>query len=692
MHIKVASTAGFCFGVNRAVDMVYELLNKGEKVCTLGPIIHNPQMVNKMAQQGVKIIGDPREIDEDAVLVIRSHGVPKSTMDTINKLNIRCKDATCPFVKKIHKTVSEINKQGNVIFIAGDKNHPEVKGIMGHCNAPFFAFNNSNELLDIIKNNQEITRFKILVVAQTTFSVDEWQQCLKILKDTYENVIVFDTICNTTINRQKEAGELSKKTDVMIVIGGRESSNTAKLFSICNKNCKSYLIEKAEDLQFEHIKDAKFVGVTAGASTPSCIIEEVKFKMEEILKNENNDAGEEMNFEQMLEESLKNLNTDDKVQGVVVGIAPNEVYVDVGRKQAGFIPLAELSNDPNVKPEDVVKVGDTLELLIMKTNDQDGTIMLSKKRIDAMHGFNEIIKANENNTALKGKVIDIIKGGVIAVTDGGTRVFIPASLATASKDDSLEDLKNKEVNFRIIEVNKNRRRAVGSIRSVLNDERKALQKEFWDSLEIGQVRKGKVKSFTSYGAFINLGAIDGMIHISDLSWDKIKHPSEVLKLDEEIEVKIKDFNIENGKISLTYKDENDNPWEKLKNEYPIGTIVDVKIVGMTDFGAFAKILPGIDGLIHISQISENRIEKPQDVLSVGQDVKAKITDIDFDRHRISLSMKALLEKEKDNDRNNNNDDDKNEKIKDIVNANLDNNGNEEENNSIVVEPEDKQDK
>lgn len=649
MHIKVASTAGFCFGVNRAVDVVYELLDNGEKVCTLGPIIHNPQMVDKMAQQGVKIVNNPKDVDEDAVLIIRSHGVPNSTMKTINEQNIRYIDATCPFVKKIHKIVSGIERQGNVIFIAGDKNHPEVEGIIGHCNAPFFTFNNSNELLYIIKNNQEITSFKISVVAQTTFSVNEWQESLKILNDAYENLIIFDTICNTTVDRQKEAEILSKQADVMIVIGGRESSNTAKLFSICNKNCKAYLIEKPEDLQFEQIKNAKFVGVTAGASTPSYIIEEVKCKMEEILKNDNKDTGEEMDFEQMLEESLKNLNTDDKVQGVVVGIAPNEVYVDVGRKQAGFIPLAELSNDPNAKPEDIVKVGDTLELLIMRTNDQDGTIMLSKKRIDAMHGFDEVVKASEDNAILKGKVVDIIKGGVIAVTDGGTRVFIPASLATASRNDSLEDLKNKEVKFRIIEVNKNRRRAVGSIRSVLNDEKKAEEKEFWNTLEVGQVRKGKVKSFTSYGAFVNLGPIDGMIHISDISWDKIKHPSEVLKLDEEIEVTVKDFNNETGKISLSYKDENDNPWEKLKNEYPIGTIVDAKIVGMTNFGAFAKILPGIDGLIHISQISENRIEKPQDVLSMGQDVKVVITDIDFDRHRVSLSIKALLEKEKEND-------------------------------------------
>lgn len=641
MQIEIASKAGFCFGVNRAVNMVYELLDKGEKVCTLGPIIHNPQMVNKMSAKGVRIVEDPTETLEDEVLVIRSHGVSDDIIKKINKHNIRYVDATCPFVKKIHKIVNDAKADEEVILIAGNKNHPEVEGIIGHCNAKVYTFNNYNELLKIINAYDLNANSSILVVAQTTFSVDEWQHCLKLLTDTYSNLKVFDTICNTTLERQKEAEQLSKIADLMVVIGGKNSSNTEKLFSVCKKNCKSYFIEKSDDLSIEDIKNSKYIGVTAGASTPACIIEEVKQRMEDMIKNDEKNLGEEMNFEQMLEESLKNLNTDDKVHGVVVGIAPNEVYVDVGRKQAGFIPASELSNDPNARPADLVKVGDELELLIMRTNDQDGTIMLSKRRVDAINGFNKIIKASEDNTILTGKVVEIIKGGVIVAAEG-TKVFIPASLATASRNESLEDLKNKEVKFRIIEVNKNRRRAVGSIRSVLNEEKKEKIEKFFNEIEVGQVKKGTVKSFTSYGAFINLGPIDGMIHISDLSWDRIKHPSEVLKIGQEIEVTIKDFNKETGKISLGYKDENDNPWEKLKNEYPVGTIVDAKIVGLTSFGAFAKILPGIDGLIHISQIADKKIEKPQDVLSIGQEVKAMITDINFEDHKVSLSIKATL--------------------------------------------------
>ncbi len=642
MHIKVASNAGFCFGVNRAVKAVYELLSSREKVCTLGPIIHNPQIIEDLSARGVKIVETPEQAASDTTLVIRSHGVSDDVMQTINKLNIKYVDATCPFVKKIHRIVSKADENADIVLVAGDKTHPEVQGIIGHCGAETRSFNNSDELLDIIKNNPSFIDLKVLVVAQTTFSVTRWQTCLEILKSAYENLTIFDTICNTTVSRQNEAEALSKQVDAMIIIGGKNSSNTAKLFSICKENCDSYLIEKFEDLPIEKLKNSKFIGITAGASTPANIIEEVKQKMEDMLKAGQANGGEEMNFEQMLEESLKTLNNDEKVKGIVVGIAPNEVYVDVGRKQAGFIPASELSNDPNAKPEDIVKIGDEIELLIMRTNDQDGTIMLSKKRVDAVNGFNAVIEAHENSTVLTGKVVDVVNGGVLASTSG-IKVFIPASLATASKDEPLENLKGQEVQFRIIEVNTKRRRAVGSIRSVLNDAKKAEVEKFFDELVIGEVRKGVVKSFTQYGAFIGLGPIDGMVHISELSWDRIKHPSEVLAIGDEVEVTIKGFDRDAKRISLGYKRAEDNPWERLKNDFPIGSIVDATVVGLTEFGAFAKILPGIDGLIHISQISDKRIEKAADALSIGDTVKVMITDVDFDKHRVSLSMKALQE-------------------------------------------------
>lgn len=643
MKITVAKSAGFCFGVNRAVQMVYELIHAGEKVYTLGPIIHNPQMVAELEQKGVQIVNSPAEVPQGGTLVIRSHGVPKATLDQICALRLNYADATCPFVAKIHNIVSNAANNNQVVFIAGNTVHPEVEGIRGHC-GECFVFKNAEELTEIVSNFPELHNKPVCVVSQTTFSVDEWENCLKIIKRVYTNASIFDTICNATAQRQREAIELSKQSDIMVIIGGKQSSNTAKLRDVCEKNCKTYLVETADELPLAVLKKANKLGITAGASTPASIIKEVLDTMSEFNEGADQMEMSDINFEEMLEESLKSLNTDEKVHGVVVGIAPNEIYVDVGRKQAGFVPLAELSADPNAKAEDLVKIGDELDLLIMRTNDQEGTIMLSKKRLDAIKGWEDVAAAAEDDTVMTGVVTEVIKGGVIAVTNG-VRVFIPASQATASRGDALEDLLKKEVKFRIIEVNRQRRRAVGSIRSVLKDERKALADKFWETAEEGKEYTGVVKSLTAYGAFVDLGGIDGMIHISELSWSRIKHPSEVVNVGDTVTVYIKGLDKEKGKISLGYKRSEDNPWEVLKRDYPVDTVCEVQIVGMTTFGAFARIIPGIDGLIHISQIADHRIEKPQEVLKVGDVVKAKITEIDFDKKRVSLSIKALLEEQ-----------------------------------------------
>jgi 4-hydroxy-3-methylbut-2-enyl diphosphate reductase len=630
--------------VNRAVTIVNNLLEEGKKVTTLGPIIHNPHMVAELAERGVEIADTPNDLSSmDRTLVIRSHGVPQSVIDEIEQKGISYENATCPFVSKIHQIVKDNSREGKVILIAGDENHPEVQGIVGHCEGEHYIFKNYEDLGKLLKKLENIENISICVVAQTTYDVKEWKNCLKLLKKVYTNAKIFDTICSATSIRQSEAEELASISDIMVVIGGRQSSNTAKLFSVCKSNCeRTYLIESAAELDDIALIDADIIGITAGASTPARIIKEVFNTMTENIEKTENTAE---NFAELLEESLKNFNTDEKVHGVVVGIAPNEVYVDVGRKQAGFIPLAELSNDPNAKAEDLVKIGDELDLLIMRTNDQEGTIMLSKKRLDAIKGWDEIIKANEEDTPVTGFVTDVVKGGVIAVANG-VRVFIPASQATATRGEPLENLLKKEVSFKIIEVNKGRRRAVGSIRAILKEERQKLADKFWETAEIGKKYTGTVKSLTSYGAFVDIGGIDGMIHISELSWGRIKHPSEVVKVGDTVEVYIKDLDREKGKISLGYKNTEDNPWEILKRDYPEGTVTEATIVGMTDFGAFANILPGIDGLIHISQISTERIEKPQDVLKIGDKVTVKITKIDFDKKRISLSIRELLEDQK----------------------------------------------
>lgn len=635
MKVELAKSAGFCFGVDRAVSAVYQLLEEGKRAATLGAIIHNPQVTGDLADRGVVTVTDPAETPEGCTLVIRSHGVPREVEERIEQLGIPCVDATCPFVKKIHSLAAQAGEQGRVFLLAGDRDHPEVQGIMGHCKGENYVVKNSEELVTLLKNHPELTTKPLTMAAQTTFHTGEWEKCRESLKNLCTNGAVFATICNATARRQKEAKTLAQRCDRMIVVGGRDSSNTAKLRDICAEYCETYLIERADELPV--FSAGLSVGITAGASTPASIIKEVLATMAEV----NN----EQNFEEMLEESLKSLNTDEKVHGVVVGISPTEVYVDVGRKQAGFIPAAELSNDPNAKPEDLVKIGDEMDLLIMKTNDQEGTIMLSKRRVDAMKGWDEITQAMESNEVLEGKVIEVVKGGVIVLYKA-MRIFVPASQATASRGEDLNALLNTEVRFRIIEVNRQRRRAVGSIRSVLREERKAAQEKFWEQVEEGQQFTGKVKSLTNFGAFVDLGGVDGMVHISELSWNRIKHPSEVLKVGDTVDVYVKGLDRENGKISLGYKRPEDNPWVKLEREYPVGTVCDAKIVGMTQFGAFASVIPGIDGLIHISQIADHRIEKPQDVLKIGDEVKVKITDIDFERHRVSLSIRALLDEQK----------------------------------------------
>ena len=639
MQIILAKTAGFCFGVNRAVKLTYELLEQGRPVATLGPLIHNPQVVEDLESKGAITCDSVDDVPDGCEVVIRSHGVGQSVYDEISTRCLAYHDATCPFVTKIHKIAARAGAEGAMLLVAGDAKHPEVQGIVGHTTGKVEVFANLAELEKLLP---ELTQQKsIFAVAQTTFNVKSWETCKEFLKNQCTNAKIFDTICNATSVRQTEADLLAAQSDFMVVIGDRHSSNTGKLFDICKRQCdNTVLIETADELDALQVSVAEKIGVTAGASTPARIIKEVLDTMSEIKSGVTN--GEE-SFEALLEESLKNLNTNERVMGTVLSIAPNEVQVDVGRKQTGFIPASELSNDPNAKPEDIVKVGDKIELLIMKTNDQEGTIMLSKRRVDAAKGWEILESKVESQDVLTGKVTEAVKGGVIVIYND-VRVFIPASQATATRDESLEDLVGKEVQFRLIEVSQRgrRKRAIGSIRSVLKEQRAAQREEFWKNCEIGKKYTGVVKSLTSYGAFVDLGGVFGMIHISELSWTHIKHPSEVVNVGDTVEVYVKDINEETKKISLGFKNADENPWEILKNQYPEGTVVKATIVGLTSFGAFANIIPGIDGLIHISQIANKRIEKPADVLSVGETVEAKITAIDFDKKRVSLSMRALL--------------------------------------------------
>ena len=653
MRITLAKTAGFCFGVDRAVSMAYDLAEKNISAATLGELIHNRFVTSELEGRGVRMIDEPSQAKHGETVIIRAHGVSREVYEELESAGAVICDATCPFVKKIHTIVAENSSAEIPVLIAGDPNHPEVIGITGHSNGEVFVFKNAEELEKILRDNNELCKKRIIIVSQTTFSQKEWKICKEKIKIYCTNPNFFDTICSATRKRQDEAAKLSSQSDAMVIIGGRHSSNTVKLKTVCSENCDTYLVERADELRTIDLSNYAEIGVTAGASTPSAIIKEVLLEMSEIVNETTNMQVEEvpseaavitddMDFSAALEASLSSMSTDQKVKGVVMGITPTEIQVDIGRKHAGYIPMDEYSADPNADAAKELKIGDEIDLIIMKTNDAEGTVMLSKRRFDAQNAWTEIIAAEEDGRVLEGTVAEVVKGGVRVVANG-VRVFVPASHATERRDENLEDLLKKTVKFRIIEVNKQRRRAVGSIRSVLKDAKKEASEAFWAQAAEGQQYHGVVKSMTNYGAFVDIGGIDGMVHISEMSWKRIKNPSEVFEIGQEVDVYIKSLDAENKKISLGYRRDEDNPWEILKKSYPEGTVVEAEIVGMTTFGAFARVIPGIDGLIHISQIADRHISKPQDVLKVGETVTAKITAIDYDKKRVSLSIRALIE-------------------------------------------------
>ena len=625
--IKVAKTAGFCYGVKRAVNSVYDEIKNGTKLATLGALIHNPQVIGDLAEKGVIAYDNPDDIPDGYTIVIRAHGIGKETYDKIrNRPHI---DLTCPFVEKIHKIVSEYHNKGYGIIIVGDKNHPEVKGINGWCGNSALVIYDINEQID-----EKFSKKPVCVVAQTTIKREIFSQIVQNVKKTCKSTLIFDTICSATKDRQTETAALSEESDCMIVIGGRESSNTRKLFEIAKERCgEAYHIETYEEIPQ---KSYNKIGITAGASTPHRIIEEVVKAMSENLQKEEN-------FAELFEQySSKTLNNGDVVEGTVVEVRNNEVIVDLGGfKYNGQLAADQLTDDPSLKPSDVVKEGDTIKVYVVGVNDGEGKVVLSRKKLVAMESWNKIKAAYESGEVLEGKIIKAVKGGVIALADG-SQVFIPARQASERFIQDLQSLVGETVNFKIIEIDERRKRVIGSVRVLLEAARKEREEKFWAEAEVGKKYTGTVKSLTSFGAFVDIGGVDGLVHISELSWNKIKHPSEIVNVGDVLEVYIKDMNPETQKISLGYKKTEDDPWVIAQNKIHVGDVIKVKIVRMMPFGAFAEILPNVDGLIHISQIADRRIGKPEDVLTIGEEVEVKVTETDWEAKKISLSIRALI--------------------------------------------------
>lgn len=640
--VIVAESAGFCFGVDRAVKMVYNELERNTKVATFGEIIHNQDVVNDMRSRGARVVDSVEELLPDETVVIRSHGVGKDIYRKIAEKGNRMLDATCPFVSKIHKIVAEKSKDGYMILIAGDVNHPEVQGIIGHCEQNHVVFKDSFELKHVFEKNSDFFQKRLAFVAQTTYNIIEWEECLKVIPKDSPDIVIFDTICNATDTRQSDAAELAKSSDIMLVVGGKHSSNTVKLYEVCSRYCKTYHIENSDELSSLKLPCAGRIGITAGASTPAYIIKEVQTTMTENV-NLTANQDEDIDFAEAIDQSFKKIHNGEKVKGIVMSVDNAEITVDLGIKQTGYVKLEDLTDDGSQKPSDIVSVGDEIELIVIKVNDGDGTVALSKKRVDEMAGYDKIVKAKEDNVILEGKVSRAVNKGVI-VNYLGVRVFIPASQTGLPREADLEQLNGKKVEFKIIEVDEGgKKRAVGSIRAVETAKREEAKNAFWADAEVGKTYSGKVKSLTSFGAFVDLGGIDGMVHISELSWKRIKHPSEVVNVGDTLEVYIKDLNREENRISLGFKKAEDNPWEIFTSQYSVGDVVEATVVSITKFGAFAQIIDGIDGLIHISQIADKKVDNVNNILAVGDVVNVKIIDVDADKKRISISMRALIE-------------------------------------------------
>ena len=649
MRITVASHAGFCFGVRRATEAVESAIKEGKShIYTLGRLIHNDGYCRSLREAGVSEITaadipalcERARSGEAITVVIRAHGEVDSLVKQLRACEaespaLRVLDCTCPFVEKVRRIAGEHSGEGKIFYLLGTEGHPEVRGILS-CAEDGIVFSDADHLQRLLNNTagSEMTNKTVSIASQTTQKLSEWKKSLEILKKVYTNAQIFDTICSVTEERQTEAAALAARSDTMIVIGSRASSNTLKLYEVCRQKCPhTYLVESAADLRHIDFSGSQTVSITAGASTPYSVIQEVEETMAEQMEN----------FEELLEKSLKTLNTGDVVTGVITSISQNEIHLDLGSKTTGVIVHEKLTDDPSAKLSELFKVGDEIKAKVIKVSDIDGIATLDKTRVDNDANWVKIVEAYENNETLEGRIVEAVKGGVI-ISVKSVRVFIPASQTGVPKDGDLTSIVGTTQQIKIIEIKEDRKRAYGSIRAILREAKKAEQEAFWNEIEEGKIYDGVVKSLMDYGAFVDLGCgVDGMVHTSELSWKRIRRASDAVKVGDQLRVFVKSFDRERGRISLGYKTEETNPWFVFNNKYSVGDTATVTVVSLMPFGAFAEIVDGVDGLIHISQIADHKIAKPDDVLSVGQSVEAKIVSIDEEKHQVGLSIRALIE-------------------------------------------------
>ena len=633
MEVLLAKTAGFCFGVKRAVDTAYEHADDGN-VYTYGQIIHNEEVVSDLSLHGVKVIEDDSELSTvtDSKVIIRSHGAGKKIYDQLEAQNNTIIDATCPFVKKIHNIVMQECEKGNCVIIIGDKSHPEVVGIMGWCTSNPIVIGSENEAVSFVSALDEEKKKALnnaAIVSQTTFNFTKFNNIVDIIRNKLYNVTAYETICNATSVRQREAREIASKVDAMIVIGGRNSSNTQKLYEISKKECENtYYIQTLVDLDLTTFESVSRVGITAGASTPNKIIKEVHGRMSE-------------SFAELLENdgSRGTIKPGEIVEGRVIGVKPDEITVDISYKSDGIIPRNEYTNIPNADLTELVHVDDTITAKVIKTNDGEGSVLLSYKRVAAEKANEKLEAALESGEVLVGKVVQVVSGGLNVMFED-TRVFIPASLVSDTYEKNLDKYLDQDVEFILTEYQPKKRRVIGNRKQIIVARKAEAAKELFDRIEVGMTVEGTVKNVTSFGAFIDLGGADGLLHISEMSWGRVDDPKSVLKVGDNVKAFIK--NIDGEKIALSLKFDDTNPWLTADEKYAPGTVVTGKVARMADFGAFIELEPGVDALLHVSQISYEHVNKPEDVYKVGDTVEAAVVECNVADKKISLSVKALL--------------------------------------------------
>ncbi|MCQ2552306.1 MAG: bifunctional 4-hydroxy-3-methylbut-2-enyl diphosphate reductase/30S ribosomal protein S1 [Clostridia bacterium] len=627
--ITVAEHAGFCFGVTRAVETAYKELEQakaeGYTLYCLGSLIHNKTVTEELSNNGLVTINNIMEAPENSKVLIRAHGEPDRTYELAKEKGIELIDATCPFVEKIHK----IAREADEILVIGDAEHPEVKGILGCAKKALGATTNPEEVLKIISPNSTI-------VAQTTISKESFESCIK-----SASCSSIDTICKATKERQDSAYLLAKKSDLMVVIGDFSSSNSKKLYELCKKACKNVVfVENSSDLPLSQIKKYNRIGVAASASAPASKIKEVVASMSDAFKNLNPNS-EMAAFMEEIEKSLKLPGRNEIVDGTVVQVAKDHVVVNMGCKKDGILPVEEVALEEGQTLADAFAVGDAVQAKVIKTDDGDGNILLSKKKLQSGENWDEINAAMESKELIDVVIVKEVKGGVVA-NYKEVSGFIPMSQLADHYVETAEEFIGKTLPVRVTRVDQKRGKVVFSHKAFLSEERSKKIAEIWDTLNVGDVVEGKVMRFTDYGAFVDIGGIDGLLHISEISWGKLKHPQEVLEIGQVLNVKILSMNAEKGKISLGLKQNAPEPWSVIDDEYQVGQVIKGKVVQLKEYGAFIELAPGLDGLVHISEIAYKRVNKVADELTLGQEVEAKILEIDKERKRISLSIKATL--------------------------------------------------